>query len=37
MPRMKFSADLSFSVPLLAGYFTTSFPSNFEKIKRTLQ
>ena len=30
-PLMKFSDDLSLSVPELAGYFTTSFSSNFEK------
>ena len=34
MPLMKFSADLSLSVPVLAGYFTTSFSSNFVKLYR---
>ena len=29
---MKFSADLSLSVPILAGYFTTSFSSNFKNL-----
>ena len=33
---MKSFADLSLSVPVLAGYFTASFSSNFEKLKRTL-
>ena len=35
-PLMKFFADLSSSVPVLAGYFTTSFSSNFEKLKHTV-
>ena len=33
---MKSSVALS-SVPLLDGYFTTSFPSAFEKFKRTVR
>ena len=31
MPHMKFFADLSLSALVLAGCFTTSFSSNFEK------
>ena len=36
MPLMKFSAEFSLSVPVLAGNFTTSFSSNFEKFKCTV-
>ena len=36
-PLMKFSADLSLSVPVLASYFTTNFSSNFEKLQRTVR
>ena len=34
---MKFSADLSLSVPVLAGNFITSFSSDFEKLKRSVR
>ena len=36
-PLVKFSAELSLSVPVLAGYFTTSFSSNFEKLQCTVR
>ena len=34
---MKSSVDLSFKCALSSGYFTTSFPSTFEKFKRTVR